>query len=76
MSLSQMNFDNHLQRHQDLIRERANDRLADQATAKRPWKIRKAVKSVSNILLQWLHQQSVQPIEQPCPQPVLRESDI
>lgn len=76
MSMSPMSIQNHVQRHQELIRERANDRLAQQIAANKPTKIRSMTKSALNSLFQWGRQQLTHPTHQPCPQPILRESDI
>ncbi len=76
MGMSPMNFQNHLQRHQDLIRERANDRLANQVMADRQIKIVAIIKTLLNSVVYRVRQQFTRPAHQPCPQTILRESDI
>jgi hypothetical protein len=76
MSVGQTSFENHLRRHQELIRERANDRLAKQALAAAQPETHAESTGVLRSLNQWIHQQFARPTHQPCPQPILRESDI
>ena len=76
MSIGQMSFENHLRRHQELIRERANDRLAKEALAANQPETQTKSTGLLSSLNQWVHQQFTRPTQQPCPQPILRESDI
>ena len=76
MGLGRMNIENHLQRHQELIRERANDRLAKEAATAYQPETQKQSMGVLSILNQWVRHQLTRPTHQPRPQPILRESDI